>query len=419
MTVRWWDRSSPNLWPRAHWGPFEVRPAVYWPLTPAPKSSVVSVPEVQTCASAFPVPRSPFRVPPSAFPVPCSAFRLPRSAFPPFLWPVGAIGDETDKEPPKIELAFAKRRITVAQSSFLLEGLVQDPSGVARVTVNNEVIRLPKMKLPAVAFSRSVRLELGANTIHIVASDRNSNESRVTVQIERKLPEIFLSASRYSVAVSPLAERGPQIDRSRDAHQMVLRALIEKPIRFRPIERNAEVLSMILQELELSAIADPRTAVRVGKLVSAEGMLFGSVLERQRSVTMDLRLVDTESGQVLHSTDVYTEDKSYESLRQLAYQLVAKLKAEFPLLQARVDRVKGGKVFVDKGEADGLSQCLKLLLYREVESDGVLLPVPIKLPDGRPAQARVADVGPNWASAELLGKGAAGLVKAGDKVITK
>jgi TolB-like protein len=73
---------------------------------------------------------------------------------------------------------------------------------------------------------------------------------------------------------------------------------------FRVVERDR--IEEIIDELKLqsSDLADPATAVKVGKLVGAKRMVFGSYFDMMGTLRVDTRLVDVETGVVTCSVGV-------------------------------------------------------------------------------------------------------------------
>lgn len=291
-------------------------------------------------------------------------------------------------------------------------------SGISGVFVNKQEFELPAPGLPAVGFMWSVPLDEGVNTIEIVAIDGSKNRAREVIQVLRKVPEFLDVSARYRVGLNPLQERGPEGGCGDEAYVAIMNALLRKPMRFHLMERDPQRMIEILNEHKIAAIADPGTAIRVGKLISAEAMLFGGTIERRESLTLDLRFVDTETKTVLYGTDVFGEGKSQKSIRSLAKQLVLKLRKEgFPLVQGKVTHKERKAIDIDVGADHGLRPGMKVLLYRYSGDEKARKPRLIRLKDGRPVEAHVAVLRPKQSSVTL--NAGTDLVKVGDRVITK
>jgi len=71
--------------------------------------------------------------------------------------------------------------------------------------------------------------------------------------------------------------------------------------RVRLVERRKLLEVLNEQKLGTSDLADESTRLRLGRILGARYMLFGSYLKFGPSWQIDLRLVDSESGQILTS----------------------------------------------------------------------------------------------------------------------
>jgi curli biogenesis system outer membrane secretion channel CsgG len=68
------------------------------------------------------------------------------------------------------------------------------------------------------------------------------------------------------------------------------------------VERQRLMLALDELHLGSSELADESTRLRLGKLVGAQGMVFGAYQVAGSSMRIDLRLVDVETGKVLRAT---------------------------------------------------------------------------------------------------------------------
>jgi len=325
-----------------------------------------------------------------------------------------------DTSPPRVVLGLpgGVARLTVTDRDFFLDGRAYDPGGVARLVVNGERLPVVKGASACVVFNHFVSLKTGANTIEVVAVDGAGNESRKEVVVEYRQPEVFTPAARYSLGLMPLKEVGPVPEHGGLLYETIIEALFAEPRRFTLVERSQEALEKLLIEHKLTAVTDAQRAIRLGRLVAAEGMLFGEVQEGRAYVNIDLRFVDTETSKILYVTDVYGESKDPKRLRWLAAGLVSKIKRSFPLVRGNVIGLESDRIYVDIGKERALRQGMKLLLYREKKVGKHRLLKAIRL-DRKPVEARIADLDRSVSSAELSDPRAIPLLKAGDRVITK
>jgi hypothetical protein len=187
--------------------------------------------------------------------------------------------------------------------------------------------------------------------------------------------------------------------------------------RFRVVERAK--LDVILKEQQLSSteLIDKSTALRLGKLAAAQGIVTGSIVETGTGTEIAARLVDTETSEILASEDVYDEVKGAAGLKGLAEGMAAKFHRAFPLLDGLVLQQRGDAIFTDLGQ-DKVKLNRRLIVFKEeplkhpvtgkvLGSDNVVV-----------GRARVSQVMPEMSKANLL-DGKPETVKPQDRVITE
>ena len=143
----------------------------------------------------------------------------------------------------------------------------------------------------------------------------------------RAVPKADLS-SGGAVAVWDLEDVSPMGAAQPDLAEFVTARVIEtlKAQGARVVER--EKLVAVLKELSLgeSQLADPKTQLRIGRLSGAKRMVFGGYQVIGKSMRIDLRLVDVETGRVLTAAKRIAEgsdlggwlDAAAEAARELS-----------------------------------------------------------------------------------------------------
>jgi len=171
-------------------------------------------------------------------------------------------------------------------------------------------------------------------------------------QIEAKGKEDAAhTASRQSQSARPriLACLGPVLPSANPAaenigllYRIALRSELERHASMRIIER--EALETILQEQNLgtSDLADPRARTAIGKLLPASLLLLGDVLPSDKGDKIFLRLVDTETTQVLASFNAtrHADEDPENVCTNLANRIAERVIALKPLL-APVTKLDG------------------------------------------------------------------------------
>lgn len=160
-----------------------------------------------------------------------------------------------------------------------------------------------------------------------------------------------LSRPRVLACLGPeLPSGGPDAENIALLYRIVLRSELEKHVGLRVIER--EALERILQEQNIgtSNLADPRAQLAIGKLLPASLLLLGDVLPSANGDNLYLRLVDTETTQVLatFSAKRTAEDDQEKVCAQLAERIADRIIALKPLL-APVTEVNGTRIRASLG----------------------------------------------------------------------
>ncbi|WP_419661111.1 CsgG/HfaB family protein [Desulfosarcina variabilis] len=273
-----------------------------------------------------------------------------------------ATNRERDHTPPLISI----RGITEKETTFLdqafIEGNVRDNDVVTQIAINGvDILDKPGRNL---YFSRLVKLKAGVNVLNFRVMDGSGNVNTKQINIERVPLKIRQVGSRLRVAVNAFkrASIGTDQQKSYGFEDLLTASMINRK-RFSAVER--QMLSSLLEELKLSQtnIVDESTALKLGRILAADCMLLGSILERKESVEVYARLVDTETTEVLAAVDVYGEDVDVGVLRTLSEGMELKLNNELPVVEGLI--VKGGsKEFIlDIGKDAGIKSGMKLIVY--------------------------------------------------------
>ena len=311
----------------------------------------------------------------------------------------GPVGGEG---PPLIELKGWSEDQTVFLEEAYLEGKARDTEGVKSLVVNGqEVLRHPGANI---FFSHLAPLEEGENIFTIAAQDAQGNQSELKVRVERKLQKVREMSSRMTLALLPFERKGAPTLAGEGLEDILTNNLVERE-RFEVVERQR--LEEVLQEQKLSQsdLADKDSAVRLGKIVAADGVVMGSVLEKENSLEILARVVDPETSLVMATVDVYGEEPDLEVVQKLCQGLTIKLTDEFPLLEGLVVKVKGQEIIVDLGKESGAKKGMRLILFKEGEpivhpTTGKVLGADVE----ELGQARIVAVKSQMSTAEVLGE---------------
>jgi len=163
---------------------------------------------------------------------------------------------------------------------------------------------------------------------------------------------------------------GPAAESAGLLYRIALRSELENRAGLRVIER--EALETLLQEQNLgtSDLADPRARTAIGKLLPASLLLLGDVLPSDKGDKLFLRLVDTETTQVLASfTATRRADEDPESVcTNLASRIAERVATLKPLL-APVTGLDGTRIRAALGTFHGVRAGLGFSVVTRIARD--------------------------------------------------
>lgn len=325
-----------------------------------------------------------------------------------------------DTFPPKISIKGLTSGMTFYQEDLFIDGSVADAGGVASLAINREPIALGEGA--KVYFNYMARLAEGENNIVIEAADKAGNKAESSFKVIRKIQNIRKVGSRMAVALLPLQGKGEGSGLADIINDLIEQALFERG-RFNLVSRQNQAFEAALRELKLSqtGLVEKSSAVKVGRIVAAEGILSGSIMEKENSLEIIAQLINTETSEIMTIQDVFDTDKSLDNVRFLLSGLAMKFENSFPLVEGLVLKVEGKDLFIDLGIDSKIRKEMKFIIYREGEK--IKHPVTGKLLEGEPKElglARVDKVLKDMTKAVLLASTDEGAdIKQLDKVITR
>jgi len=218
------------------------------------------------------------------------------------------------------------------------------------------------------------------------------------------------------VSIMPFELRGIISDAGLTFQDNLINSLIHRD-RFRVLERN--LLETILEEQKLSRtkLVDQSTALKLGKLMAAQSIITGSIVETRNGIEIIARFIETETSEILDTEDIYGEGKDFVAFRELAEGMALKFHRKFPLVGGIIIDKKGNYIITDMGEEKiGIQK--RLIVYRE---EPVVHPITAKVLGADSeilGRARVKQVSPEMSKAELVDQKGPQVDRL-DKVITE
>ncbi len=279
--------------------------------------------------------------------------------------PVAAwtLPDTDDRQAPQIMVRDADNWSITFLSHVFLEGVVSDASTIRWLSINGD--RMSQNRGGKLYFSRIVDLQPGENIISIQAEDGAGNRADKKLTVQREHVPVRDIGSRLRVAVNNFERKiiGRDDGLSFGFEDLVTAALLDRG-RFNVLDRRR--LKAVLEELKLSksGLVDDDAAIEVGKLLAADCILLGSVLERKDSIESFVRLVDIETAEILAAADVYGEQIDVNALRTLGKGVDVKLTTQLPVAEGMIIDRKGDRIAIDLGKNRRLKKGMKLIVYR-------------------------------------------------------
>ncbi len=176
---------------------------------------------------------------------------------------------------------------------------------------------------------------------------------------------IKLVGERMGIAVLPFENKGASKDLGDIILDKMTTVLVNKN-RFKVMERAQ--LNRILEEqkLGMSGILDAATAAKIGKGIGVDAIVMGSVVLTQNgSVSIDARVIDTESARIITARDGYSGSSDIQSVKNAVENVARALVEDLPLVDGFVIQVNGDKIMLDKGLNNKLKPGMKCIIYRE------------------------------------------------------
>ncbi len=295
-----------------------------------------------------------------------------------------------DRSHPIIEALGEVDGLVVYDEKFAFDIVIRSRVGLKTVSVNRG--KIDTQDAPEETKIRLGTLDEGVNRFTVVAVDTEDNETEKTFKVTRKIPEPLQLAARLTVALLPL-RTDPDVQPETRTIYRLLRDNFTERKRFNFVPESD--LRGIISERGIadSELAEKNTALDVGRRIeAAEGVFFGRIMEDRRSITVELRFLDTETKGILSEPDdedIYVMKKrSRDEISWRVDGLVEKLTKRFPVVRGRVTRVRGNEVIIDKGSAEGIWPGAKYLILKEDEQMGPGA-LTIRRVDGQVVEAQV------------------------------
>uniref|UniRef100_A0A7C4U7I6 Uncharacterized protein n=1 Tax=candidate division WOR-3 bacterium TaxID=2052148 RepID=A0A7C4U7I6_UNCW3 len=198
---------------------------------------------------------------------------------------------------------------------------------------------------------------------------RYEQRQQIPIQTQPQQPKEISKpkvTDMLKIAVLPFDTKGLSLDIGNMIIDKMITSLLSIQ-RFEVMER-AE-LEKILQEqqLSLTGVVDASTAAKVGKGIGLDAIMIGSVSSTGGTVSIDARLIDTETASIITSKDAYIYNQDITSIKKMVDDIAQKIAADIPILEGFVVQTEGNTIYIDIGSDKGMKKGLKVVIYREGE----------------------------------------------------
>lgn len=274
---------------------------------------------------------------------------------------VAGLFDSRDTSPPAIRLRGWTDKQTIFLNRAYIEGYISSENAIQRLTINQIPVLCGRGR--HIFFSHMAELVEGKNVLTVEACDEAGRTASRKIIVIRQIPRAFDLEERMSLTVFPFEQKGITSSACLGFHDNLIDALVDLN-RFRVVERDK--LDIVLREQKLSRtdLFERSTLLKLGRLVAAQSIITGSIIETRKGVEVVARLIDTETSEILATEDVYNEIKDLQALRFLAEGMAAKFHRDFPLIDGLILERKGKDIFTDLGR-DMIKLQRRLIVYRE------------------------------------------------------
>ena len=332
---------------------------------------------------------------------------------------------QAQEPPPVMRLTELQDEQSTYNDTIYLGGVITSASPVVALSING-ASQLPasshwRSKSRQLFFAALMPLQVGANRFHLEAQDETGQRTQRDIVVTRQEQAVMRLEARLSIVVLPFAPQGEPSALSEATYDHLMAAFAQQR-RFRLVERQRLADILREQELSRSRLADPTTAISIGRMATAEGTISGVVLQQApQRLEVIAHFTDVETTEWMATLDVYGEDLTLSDIKPLMQGLAWKFQQYFPLTTGVVRDRKDKYVFVDHGGLPAsLKQHMKMILFRDGAAltdrrTGVSFGYQTK-PLG---EARVEEVSTAVSKAVLLQPAQQSEVKTLDKYITK
>lgn len=252
--------------------------------------------------------------------------------------------DTADSEAPEITVKGWDTERTVYTDQAFLEIALRDASGIQRASIDGfPLVSRPGRNLHC---NYLAKLNTGDNELVLEYSDQLGNAAQRRISIHRQIPKVYDSGSRMSLALSRFDIKG-QTDYG-----------IEELFRTRLSQSG---------RFDIRVTEDRENPLQSAKNMGAEFLLRGEIVSTPISLQMVAQVIGTSDSNLLTCQDVYDENMTPETIRDLAQGLALKLCEELPLIDGEIVEIRGEKILINRGAEHRIKKGMPLIFFENGE----------------------------------------------------
>ncbi|MBF0559731.1 MAG: hypothetical protein HQL08_13235 [Nitrospirae bacterium] len=268
----------------------------------------------------------------------------------------------SDKEPPVLHLKDAAEVPHVLVDRYYVEGEAFDNQRVDRILINSREVSMKKGK--KIFFSKVIKLNEGDNRIVVEAFDSSGNRAVSEFTVRRQIPLVMQVSSRMSISILPFEVKRENSETGRLAYEQLIGSFVDQK-RFLVIERAKLEQVLMEQKLAREKLTDVEHSIRVGRLIGSDSILATSIAETHKSIEIISRVINTETSEIMDVKDVFAEDKSLSTVKDLIEGLALKIAQSFPVVEGMVIKTEKKEIFADIGNTSKIRNNAGVIVYRK------------------------------------------------------
>lgn len=248
--------------------------------------------------------------------------------------------------------------------TYVLQVNVTGGQVISKVTVNDTAITPPPMT--SVFFTQRIPIREGDMKVTIEAADKTGATTVKELVVKAEMVKVFDEQSR--LALAPLPFKNALEEKAKLRSMVMDSKLVDGLLRgkrFRLVDRSKDALDTFVKEQQVAQtdFVDKDKAIAIGKLLNAEYLLTGTIVEDAGGAEILGRIVNVATSEIVATPQVYGPASSLAEAGKLAEDLALAVAQELPLLSGEV-KVKGGKMAISIGEMAHLRPNAPIIIFR-------------------------------------------------------